>query len=175
MSALSAFQVLPPSHLLCNSTSDKHRPGNRGWPQNPCPGSLLWSLRACSWDSRLHVQVGGVTQQGSDLGRATTPVQGHKQQCQQKEGKGLWLGCHRALAKPPITPLSMIGPKNHRSKLGALENPHIFKNKPHPAKSSKGQKEDLEGNEEIFRADRKWHSDTLNSVGCRGDFTASGD
>lgn len=102
------------------------------------------------------------------------PVQGHKQQCQQKEGKGPWLGCHRALAKPPITPLSMIGPKNHPSKLGALEKPHIFKNKPHPAKSSKGQKEDLEGNE-IFRADRKRHSDTLSSVGCRGDFTAPGD
>lgn len=58
-------------------------------------------------------------------------------------------GIHRALEKPPITPLSMIGPENHPLKLGAWENSHKFENKQHPTKSSASK-------EKISREMRKY-------------------
>lgn len=52
--------------------------------------------------------------------------------------------------KSPSTPLSMIEAQNRPLKPGGLENAHGCEARPHRAKSSKGQKESVKENEEIF-------------------------
>lgn len=164
MSASSAFVVRPPPGLQQCWCWAQSQGIIHGQPRDPCPSSLLQSLRAQAWENLQRVRVGGTLSrtQTWDMPRLRYKA---TRQCQQREGKRPWLGCHRALTKPPITPLFMIEPENHPLKLGALENPNQFENKKYPAKSSTSK-------EKISREMRKYFElmesetlDTSSSVG----------
>lgn len=60
--------------------------------------------------------------------RAAAQAQGHGLQCQRREGKGPWLGCHKAPAKSPRMPLSVIKAQNRPLIMGGLENAHGCEN-----------------------------------------------